>query len=107
MSADCLLGAISETCALPNRDPFRKPDHAPSGRKRMRPVSYPAPPPASIAAASMPGHSVARILSDQWEVSRMPIFLDRHDVVEFSAEEVAKLHVKGPRKSRINMARSS
>src|SRR6266700_237401 len=24
----------------------------------------------------------------------MPIFLDRHDVVEFSAEEVAKLHVK-------------
>ena len=23
----------------------------------------------------------------------MPIFLDRHDVVEFSAEEVAKLHV--------------
>src|SRR5215469_10496004 len=24
----------------------------------------------------------------------MPIFLDRHDVVEVSAEEVAKLHVK-------------
>src|SRR5215813_2278046 len=24
----------------------------------------------------------------------MPIFLDRHDVVEFSAEEVANLHVK-------------
>jgi len=24
----------------------------------------------------------------------MPIFLDRHDVVEASAEEVAKLHVK-------------
>jgi uncharacterized protein DUF4242 len=24
----------------------------------------------------------------------MPIFLDRHDVVEFSAEEIAKLHVK-------------
>jgi len=24
----------------------------------------------------------------------MPIFLDRHDVVEFSAEEVAKLHVR-------------
>src|ERR1700751_6167297 len=24
----------------------------------------------------------------------MPIFLDRHDVVDFSAEEVAKLHVK-------------
>ena len=24
----------------------------------------------------------------------MPIFLDRHDVVTFSAEEVAKLHVK-------------
>jgi hypothetical protein len=24
----------------------------------------------------------------------MPIFLDRHDGVEFSAEEVAKLHVK-------------
>jgi hypothetical protein len=24
----------------------------------------------------------------------MPIFLDRHDVVKFSAEEVAKLHVK-------------
>src|SRR5262245_63905144 len=25
---------------------------------------------------------------------QMPIFLDRHDVVEYSAEEVAKLHVK-------------
>jgi hypothetical protein len=24
----------------------------------------------------------------------MPIFLDRHDVVDSSAEEVAKLHVK-------------